>query len=239
VHSFLFSDDQLNSFGTFAPGNRQNWLREQTLERIYVSPWLLNSIINLFRKNKSMPESVNRSVRNCVDYNNQALQNILHKETSEKGKDRPVFSYTHFLLPHDPYLYDENGHEKKVLTDDNEMNNYLQQVKYANSIIRKIVSILLDDSARKKIIIIQGDHGFRNFSNSVPLQEQFRNFNAIYFPGQNYNIVATNPGMINTFRIILNNFFNSNLPLLKDSIVLPKHADTGETETDQKTVINN
>ena len=239
VHSFLYNDDQLNNFGIFAPGNRQNWLRAQTMERVYVEPWLLNSIANLFRKAKKNPAEVNKSLQHCLDYNDQALQNILNSESNRlRERGHPIFNYTHFLLPHDPYLYDENGSPKMNADSGNEMDNYLQQVKYANVIIRKIVTSLLMDSAREKVIIIQGDHGFRNFSNSIPFQEQYKNFNAIYFSTKKYDSLSANPGMINTYRIVMNTFFSTNLPMLKDSVVLTKRSFASETESYQNAASN-
>ena len=90
-------------------------------------------------------------------------------------------------------------------------------------LIEKIATVLLQDTTREKIIILQGDHGFRDFENGVSPKEEFENFNAIYFYTRKYDKIATNPGMVNVFRIVLNEFFKTDLPMLADSIVLGRN----------------
>jgi hypothetical protein len=225
IYSFLYNDEQLNQFGIFAPGNPLHWLRKQTLERVYIKPWLLNTFANFFREEKKAPGIVTASLQHYLDYNDNALENILTcKAIQLKKNNHPIFNYTHFLLPHAPYVYDENGNINRDLNTNNDMKSYLKQVKYSNSIIKKIVMNLLNDSVREKIIIIQGDHGFRSFSDTIPVQEEYRNFNAIYFYTKDYSDVSSNPGMINTYRIVMNKFFKTNFPFLKDSIVFGNRA---------------
>jgi Sulfatase len=130
-----------------------------------------------------------------------------------------VFSYTHFMVPHDPYQVDENGNVIPFAKPGGQdMNGYLKQLKYSNKLIREITQQLLKDSSRKKIIIIQGDHGYRHYTNA-PETEPYGALNAIYFYNKDYAGLYKKISLVNTYRVVLNVFFGCQIPLLKDSIV--------------------
>ena len=154
------------------------------------------------------------------NYNQNAMEHI---ETlcNSKNKD-PQFSFTHFMLPHDPYQVDENGNFLSESVPDNaDMQGYLRQIKYCNKLITRITECLLKDSTRKKIIIFQGDHGYRHYSNA-PYSERYEALNAIFFYNQDYKGLKKTFSHVNTFRIIINKFFNGTLPMLEDSIKIRK-----------------
>jgi hypothetical protein len=73
-------------------------------------------------------------------------------------------------------------------------------------------------STQSFILILQGDHGYRNYSpDKVNLE--FENFAALYFPDQHYSEIPNPFTSVNTFRVIANHFFRQQLPLLKDSTI--------------------
>jgi len=80
----------------------------------------------------------------------------------------------------------------------------------------EITNCLLADTSRKKIIIIQGDHGYRYYENA-PVHKKFEALNAIYFPNKNYEGMYKKMSHVNTYRFVLNKFFGAKLPILKDS----------------------
>jgi len=102
------------------------------------------------------------------------------------------------------------------------MKGYLRQLKYCNQVIRQITTCLLGDSTRNKIIIFQGDHGYRDYSNA-PVDKAYHALSAIYFPDGNYDGLSKDLSHVNTYRVILNKFFGTALPILKDSIVIKKN----------------
>jgi hypothetical protein len=156
--------------------------------------------------------------------NNLAVINEIKNLTL--NEDKHFFIYAHVLLPHFPYFFDQNG-KLMSLQYANEAENqikYLKQLKYTNKLIKDCIETILSHAKSKPIIIIQGDHGFRYLTNKNQLTESFTILNAYYFPDQNYNSIYDSISPVNSFRVIFNKYFNSNLPLLKDSSinVLPK-----------------
>ncbi len=198
------------------------WIRKQTLERIYLNPWLWHKIKKLGKPGNENPAPVIKSMGQFNKYNEQALNHIFTdcKNASLRKPDaKPIFSFTHILLPHDPYLYDENGALlKSPQPDNNNMSRYLGQLKYCNSLIKKITDSLLKNTSRKKIIIIQGDHGYRHYTSARP-GAQFDALNAIYFYDKDYSGLRKNMSHVNTYRVIFNKFFGTSLPMLEDRIV--------------------
>jgi hypothetical protein len=142
----------------------------------------------------------------------------------------PTFVFAHILLPHSPYVFDENGRcmspeesRRRSLRD-----NYIGQVKYANKEVVELVSALLEHKD-KPIIIIQADEGpfpQRYDDNKVPidwtratadeLREKFRILNAMYLPGVDSTKLHSSISSVNTFRVVFKEFFGANLPLLED-----------------------
>jgi len=141
------------------------------------------------------------------------------------GSQTPKFVYAHFMITHQPHLYDSNGNLKKgksLVQQDDLFDTYTDQVKYANKVIQELVTSIQKTNKKNTIIIIEGDHGFRNFPTDNNAS-QFPNFNAIYFPNHDYNDLYSKMSPVNTFRIVFNHYFGQNLPLLKDSSVFVKY----------------
>jgi len=101
-------------------------------------------------------------------------------------------------------------------------NNYVMQVAYTNKfVIAPIVDSIFAHARRPFIVIFQGDHGYRDYPREK-IDLEFENFNAIYFPEGKYDMLKDTMTSVNTFRIVLNQFFNQQLPLLNDSTVYLK-----------------
>ena len=148
------------------------------------------------------------------------------KEEPDGKKDKPEFIYAHFYMPHPPFYFDSSGKqrdEKTVIeeTKTNPVNSYLQYIGYTNTQIIQLVDTILKKSANPPVIIIMGDHGFRNCSG----KEQscyFKNMNAVYLPQKNYTGFYDSLSNVNEFRTVFNTIFEANFPILKDSTIFLK-----------------
>ena len=223
--SQLESEKLQTGFGFLGVEKPVTWLRKQTMERVYVDPWMRNKLNRIFGGNKSERIITINNMKIFDSYNKNALkhiQSLCINYSTKDNKNLPLFSFTHFMLPHNPYLIDENGNYTGISNPaGGNMDGYLGQVKYANQLIRQITNCLLEDTARKKIIIFQGDHGYRHYADA-PFEMQFASLNALYFYNKNYTGLRKDLSNVNTFRVVINNFFDGNLPILKDSITLSK-----------------
>jgi len=213
VHSFSILEDyeHLNKLGTFVPKTPAFSIRSKTLERIILNPWLWHK---LTAKKESLPESVKKSLHNYIEYNQKALANVL----SQVG-NQLVFNFTHFLLPHEPYVYRRAALDSLIFADVmDHRQGYIMQVQYVNGLIKNVVTELQKN--KKNIIIIQGDHGFREYGFPSVLT-QLETFNAFYFPNQDYHLLYDSISLVNTYRIVLKQYFQQEVPLLKDQYFIP------------------
>jgi hypothetical protein len=141
-------------------------------------------------------------------------------QTIQQPHDKPRFVYAHFILPHGPYSFDSTGKnipEAWLIQEMPEKRvKYIGQVKYANTLMKNYVNAILAGNKRPCVIIIQGDHGFR-FSEVDRKQQEFPNFNAMYFSNGDYRLLNDSLTNVNTFRILCNTFFRQNFSMLPDS----------------------
>jgi len=148
---------------------------------------------------------------------------LIKNASSFTGK--PKFVYGHFMLPHDPYIFDSSGHVKSpaetiIKRKEDDVDAYFNQVLYADKVIKELVTYIQQHNKRNAVIIIEGDHGYRSFENTEHQNYSFQNFSAIYFPDQKYELLNDSLSPVNTFRIVLNKYFAAGLSLLKDSSTL-------------------
>ncbi|MBS1565512.1 MAG: hypothetical protein JST39_14075, partial [Bacteroidetes bacterium] len=122
------------------------------------------------------------------------------------------FIYAHLYMPHYPYFFDENGQ----LLDDTaiyhhqflyDVNKFVRYVNYTNKRIQALTDSLLINTHGQAIIIIQSDHGYPGFE-ATHLLDYFKNLTAMYFPDHQYNTLYDSLSNVNTFRILLNKYFD-------------------------------
>jgi hypothetical protein len=87
----------------------------------------------------------------------------------------PKLVFAHFLSPHPPYVFDENGGNVVPHKEQGDISispiafvlnkkSYLGQAKYMEKNLLEVVNFILKKSKQPPIIIIQGDHGFSPYS---------------------------------------------------------------------------
>ncbi|MBP6687683.1 MAG: sulfatase-like hydrolase/transferase [Lacibacter sp.] len=148
---------------------------------------------------------------------------LLVKNSCSINKPKPQFVYAHYQLPHDPYIYDSTGNLKPAAktvsyTEEEQPAAFIEQVKFANKIIQQLVTHIRQKNKPNTIIIIEGDHGFRNIYGKRGYMI-YDNFSSFYFPDKDYSTLYQGISPVNSFRVVLNKFFDTKLPLLKDSSI--------------------
>lgn len=152
----------------------------------------------------------------------------------------PKFVFAHILLPHSPYVFDENC-EKIPNKKENFVSNngYLAQLKCTNKKIIGLVDQLMS-SPEKPVIILQSDEGPFNhpdWGGSVgegidwtqisdeAIRSHMRILNAYYLPNVDTNNLYPSITPVNSFRFVFNSYFGTELPLLPDkSYIIPKSS---------------
>ena len=141
---------------------------------------------------------------------------------------KPIFVLAHIMLPHGPYVWGPNGEHRKIdslsmLDVEENKKGYLDQLKFTNKMVQEMIEKIMDEKKRPKIIIIQSDHGA-----AIPLDwenptekmkhDRLSNINYILLPDKNENPLYNTTTPVNTFRVLFNDYFNTNFEILEDRI---------------------
>lgn len=180
---------------------------------------LQSSIIHIWSTRLSNQHAVN-------------VQTGLARMTDLPPSRNPRFIFSHIIIPHPPFIFDESGN---VVSDQLDLNDgnyfagtaeeyydgYRAQIAYTNSVMLDIIKEILDSAATPPIIIIQGDHGPGRLFHYTDIEkacmnERYPILNAYYFPDGDYTDLYPTITPVNTFRVISNNLFGTTLELEED-----------------------
>lgn len=147
----------------------------------------------------------------------------------------PQFVITHIIAPHPPFVFDESGqyiepnHDYSIrdgsdYAGDKEgyLPGYEKQLTYINGRLLEAIDQILAESDHPPVIVVQGDHGpgafldWYSLAGNSCFKERTSILNAYYFPDQSYNELYESITPVNSFRVILNQFLGTALPLLAD-----------------------
>lgn len=185
-------------------------------------------------QNASILPLIERFNNHKTPYKKQsAAQNLLNdihfiRDTLNKGlfmpADYPRFIFLHNTIPHSPYILKRDGALR--IPEENDPSNqhaYLEQLIATNMYIKKTVTGIRKMNP-EAIVILVGDHGFRFFPEAIDIKEAFGILHAVYFPQNEYPVSSDSMTSVNIFRVVLNTYFNQEIQLLPDSLVLPSEA---------------
>lgn len=166
---------------------------------------------------ENRPPDTNYINRNRNNFNRFLSE--LNKESS-----MPRFVVSHLLLPRRPAYIDRYGTPRAIsptdFQDKNHDSLYLEQLLYANTLIDSLAEAANKVHARPLVLIIEGDHGNRYAAAGLKYRDKhFMNLNVYYFSDKDYSLLYDSISPVNSFRVVLNKYFNAGLPLLKDSTI--------------------
>lgn len=148
----------------------------------------------------------------------------------------PKFVYAYVMCPHHPYLFGADGGRVDKAMQDNiivgrksavaNKKSYVNQLRFVTAKIRGSIDQILAASAREPVIILQSDHGPALYDTpemdkgEIPgqdyLRARFQILNAYHLPGGERAGLYDAITPVNSFRVILNHYFQAGLPLLPD-----------------------
>lgn len=153
--------------------------------------------------------------------------NTINEISKIKG---PKFVFVHVLIPHDPFVLDKNCKPipEAIVGKNSHQVNYINQLQCANKNIKIAVEDILKNSEKPPVIVLQADEGpfpmnsnlskdqaWKNVDDTA-LHEKFPILNAYYLPGKKDTQLYQSITPVNSFRIILNEYFGEKYPLLED-----------------------
>jgi hypothetical protein len=174
-----------------------------------------NTMLFAFSKYYKINNPVYQQHRGMIYY---TINNI-----STRNIKSPKFVYVHLMLPHMPFMFDEDGNmidQQQYLNWDYYLGNY----KYTISVAEKLVTNIMSQSepGNTPVIILQSDHGARNKLAGDPNGEALQNFPeefktnimfALFLPGYDMSTIPQDVNPINTFPIVFNHLFDADIPL--------------------------
>jgi hypothetical protein len=148
----------------------------------------------------------------------------------------PHFVFAHVLAPHGPFVFDEAGNETEPqrqfdLRDEPGYNSseqvrhqyqrgYIDQLSFVNRKIMSALDDLLAQSTYPTIVILQADHGPGSLidwhdADNTYHKEKHAILNSYLLPDNSVDLYhEITP--VNTFRLIFNRYFGTDLELLED-----------------------
>ena len=129
------------------------------------------------------------------------------------------------MLPHPPYLFGPDGEMVDRSSQINSLlpndplrweliqRGYGDQVLYADMRILPILDSILTQSNGNAVILLEGDHGAPD---SPDHNRRMENLLAYYFPDQDYASLYSSITPVNSFRLVLSQYFGQDYPLLQD-----------------------
>lgn len=147
----------------------------------------------------------------------------------------PKFVFLHILIPHPPFVFGPDGEElpqrhKYGLRDASDFQGSLQeyitgyrdQLHFLNQQLEQVLQEIFERSSSTPVVILQGDHGSAahlDWRSPKPeqLHERMAILNAYYLPDALATTFYDSISPVNTFRIVFNHYFATDLPLLEDA----------------------
>lgn len=185
--------------------------------------YFLSSFLQTTALSPFISETLLNSRRDKIKYNLERLAQVPYMKGNK-------FVIAHFLLPHPPAPFDENGNpiaeDGQGLYTDRAANYYLGALKFTNKKIRQVVEKILAHSDPEPIIIIESDHGpfltepdqGTETPSLTTASKKMSNLSAYYLPDGGDKLLYESITPVNTFRIIFNYYFGANYEILPDKV---------------------
>jgi hypothetical protein len=166
------------------------------------------------------------------------IRNTLEILQALPTTDEPKFVFAHIIAPHPPFVFAADGSpitpdapftlrfsfDGGSSSSEAYIRGYRDQVKFVNSQLEKVVQAILEQSEVPPVIILEGDHGpDSNSGRQSYIQERMTILNAYHLPGGNDGLY---PGItpVNSFRIVFNEVFGGDYPLLEDRVLYSQYV---------------
>lgn len=150
----------------------------------------------------------------------------------------PKFVFVHLDIPHHPFIFlpdgtinpDHSYYPGVNMPEDINLmkQGYINQVEYVNAEVLPIVDEILANSEQPPIIILQGDHG-------LMVGERNDILNAIYLPDGVSDMLYSSITPVNTFRVIFDEYFGGDYPLLDDVSYYSSYDDKQDVRVVEET----
>ena len=146
--------------------------------------------------------------------------------------ENPVFVFAHIISPHPPHVFsptgefigtDKLGSESSIpddQPDDEHAIGFIRSVQFVNNRIIEVIEEI-QEFPGNPIIILQADHGI---SGSTRVH-RVSILNAYHLPNGGEQLLYDSISPVNTFRLILRNYFKEDIELIEDIALFSTYDD--------------
>lgn len=151
----------------------------------------------------------------------------------------PQLVFAHIYAPHIPFLYDETGAPLRY-ADNNKLTwyavdpadyveKYAHQLDHLNRQVIQAVDRIIQNASRPVVIVLLSDHGddyYLDWAHPTRTGIEIRSsvFYSIYYSSGTYEHFYPTITSVNTFRVVLNDWFGTSYPLLEDRVMFHPHS---------------
>lgn len=175
---------------------------------------LNTSITRLFLDTEIIPGfNENELVR--LEYYEHYLQTkyILEKLPETLELKSPKFVFVHLLVPHIPHVFTPAGDFRYPA--DPSRNGYRDNAIFIDETILPVLKKLIARSGKPPVILLMGDHG-PPATNFTSPETRMKNLEAYFVDTDAESKLYASITPVNSFRVILDEYFGSDYPLLDD-----------------------
>jgi hypothetical protein len=179
------------------------------------------NFINMFADDKRKADSLfNIQHLSQIDSTHDLqLDKTLKAIKTASEKKSPGFFMLHYMLPHEPFIYNEDGSIRYAAGFNEDPINFIPHLQYTNSVVERLLdAIFITHANRDIIVLIHGDHGYK-FKEDDPMfdEESCHILYGVYSSDQRYPGWYRSLSSVNSFRLVFNKYFNTGLELLPDT----------------------
>jgi len=150
----------------------------------------------------------------------------------------PKFVYARIKVPHPPFVFDSEGDTVQLesrfsdldgdslirpgkLSTQQYLEHYRNQLIFTNKRMEEVISKILKDSEQPPIMLVSSDHGPRSgliweSAEKTNVKESQSILSAYHLPGHGSELLYPGISPVNSFRVIFNQYFGTDLELLPD-----------------------
>jgi hypothetical protein len=200
-------------------------------ENVLISSTALPAWIRLVRR---LPGG--EAIPDQFDLHRERVRWVLEHLPEQAASIQPRFVFAHILCPHPPFVFEGDGSRPPALASgpldvfldginsgprQAYASGYRKQVAFLNGLLLRTIDAIRARAAAPPVIIIQGDHGpglrwYPDDPERTDMEERFPILNAYLFPDRDYRSLYDRITPVNSFRVVLAQYFGGDLPVLED-----------------------
>jgi hypothetical protein len=172
------------------------------------------SIARLLLDTEIIPGFNENALVRLEDYEHYLQTKYILEELPKTAKLKgPRFVFVHILVPHIPHVFTPDGEFR--YPEDKSKNGYRDNAIFIDRAITSVLQELLAESVEPPVIILMGDHGPPATKFTSP-EARMKVLNAYYVDSNAKAKLYDSITPVNSFRIVLNEYFGTDYPLLQD-----------------------